>query len=263
MLDKTFLQEYRKRKNIPNNPRRNLAEYLQSEILFILYNSKYGKNLSFMGGTCLRFVYELDRFSEDLDFELIGNEKINYEELADFIKKELDRLGFSIETKFKERENVIVIFVKFSVVLKEMGLSELKNQKLKIKFEIDPSPARSIECESKLISSYGRNFYVIANNLPTIFAQKFIALANRPYRKGRDFYDLIWFLAQRDLEPNYKLLKEKGYKTKNRKEFSTELQKIITKTNLNQAVKDVEKFLFYPEKAQWILNFQEYLKNWK
>ena len=89
MLDKIFLENYRKRQNIPENPRRNLTEYLQSEILFSLYNSKYGKQISFMGGTCLRFVYNIERFSEDLDFELIGKDKLVFIELAKFFEKEL------------------------------------------------------------------------------------------------------------------------------------------------------------------------------
>lgn len=263
MLDKNFLEDYRKRKGIPTNPRRNLAEYLQSEILFSVYNSKFGGMLAFMGGTCLRFIYQIDRFSEDLDFELIGDGDFQYEKVANFLEKELKRLGFSVETRAKKRENVIVIFVKFSEVMREMGLSGLKNQKLKIKFEIDPTPAENIQYDSKLISSYGRNFHVVANNLSTIFAQKFVALANRPYQKGRDLYDLVWFLAQKDLEPNYKLLREKGYEIGDKKAFARELGNIVENSDLKQAVKDVENFLFYPEKAKWILDAGEYVESWK
>ena len=72
MLDRNFLEDYIEKNNIPKNPRRYLVEYLQSEILSILYNSKYGRHLSFLGGTCLRFVYGIERFSEDLDFDLIN-----------------------------------------------------------------------------------------------------------------------------------------------------------------------------------------------
>jgi predicted nucleotidyltransferase component of viral defense system len=263
MLDKNFLENWRKKNNIPLSPRRNLTEYLQSEILFALQNSKYGKMLTFMGGTCLRFVHKIDRFSEDLDFEFVGKEKIDYSDLASFLKKQLENTGFSIDIRVKETQNIFVIFIKFSSLLKEAGLSDLKDQKLKIKFEIDPNPSKKIVYDSELISTYGRTFNVLANDLSTLFAQKILAIVFRPFQKGRDFYDLVWFLSQRNVEPNYKLLQEKGLKIKNREELIDFLEKQAEESDLKQAAKDVERFLFYPEQAQWILKLPEYLKGFK
>ncbi len=258
MLDKNFIQNYIKESNIPDKPRRNLTEYLQTEILFALYDSKYGKSLTFMGGTCLRFVYKIDRFSEDLDFELI-EEGVDYEELANFLLKKLLNLGFNVETRVKRTENIIIIFIKFSEIMRQMGISGLSDQKLKIKFEVDPLPPNSIEYKSKQIFSYGKIFYIIANTIDTIFAQKLLALFHRPYQKGRDFYDLIWFMAQRDLEPNYAILQEKGHQIKNKEELVVEMKKVISKLDLKQASKDVEPFLFYPDQAKWILDFEKHM----
>lgn len=263
MLDKNFLENWRKKNNIPLNPRRNLTEYLQSELLFALQNSKYGKMLTFMGGTCLRFVYKIDRFSEDLDFEFVGNENIDYPDLAKFFEKELGNIGFSVDTRVKKTENIIIIFVKFSALLKEAGLSDMENHKLKIKFEIDPNPPKAINYDSELISSYGRTFNVLANSLSTLFAQKILAIVFRPFQKGRDFYDLVWFLSQREIEPNYQLLQEKGIKIGDREELIDFLQKKASESDLKQAVKDVERFLFYPEQAQWILKLPEYLESFR
>ena len=93
MLDKFFLEDYNRKNAIPVNPRRNLTEYLQSEILAVVFNSKFGSHLSFLGGTCLRFIHKIERFSEDLDFDLIAD-GLDYEALAEFIGKKLRELGF-------------------------------------------------------------------------------------------------------------------------------------------------------------------------
>lgn len=265
MIDKFFLEDYVKRNGIPNIPRRVLTEYLQSEILSIVYNSKFGRHVSFLGGTCLRFVHKIQRFSEDLDFDLIqdGSKEFSYEDLAGFIEKKLKELGFQTNVTHKINERVITITVKFSAIMKEMGISALEDQKLKIKFEIDPKPLESIEYDSRQISSYGKSFNIIANTLETLFAQKILAIVFRPYQKGRDFYDLVWFLSQKNIEPNYKILAEKGIKVKNRQELVKFLEDQAGKTNLKQAAKDVERFLFYPEQAQWILKLPEYLKSFE
>lgn len=262
MLDKFFLEDYVMRNDIPQNPRRYLTEYLQTEILAILYGSKYGSSLSFLGGTCLRFVYRIERFSEDLDFDLIKT-GLDYEELAKHLEKKLKEQGFGVDVRVKKTENIFIIFVKFSDVLMQMGLSNMPDQKIKIKFEVDPTPYKNIQYESRQISTYGKTFSLIANTPETLFAQKIIALKLRPYQKGRDFYDLVWFLAQKNIEPNYEILKEKNIAISNRKELVSELQKIISKLDLKQAVKDVERFLFYPEQAKWILELPKYLEGFK
>jgi len=262
MLDKFFLEDYIKRNGIPNVPRRVLTEYLQSEILSVVFNSKFGPHLSFLGGTCLRFVHKIERFSEDLDFDLIKG-GLDYDELAGFIGKKLRELGFPSDTTVKKTENIIIINVKFSEVMREMGLSDLADQKLKIKFEIDPAPYENIRYESKQIFAYGKSFNVISNTIETLFAQKVIAIIFRPYQKGRDFYDLVWFLSQKNIEPNYDIFREKGVDIKNRQELIDFLKEQATKSDLSQAVKDVERFLFYPEQAQWILKLPEYLEGFK
>ncbi len=262
MLDKFFLEEYIKRNGIPNVPRRVLTEYLQSEILAVVFNSKFGSHLSFLGGTCLRFVHRIERFSEDMDFDLIKS-GLDFEELADFIRKKLRDLGFLVDTNVKKRANVITINVRFSEVMKEMGLSDMSNQKLKIKFEVDPAPRKNIQYESKQVFAYGKSFNLISNTLETLFAQKILAIVFRPYQKGRDFYDLVWFLSQKNIEPDYRILKEKGMDIKNRNELVKFLENQAEKSDLKQAAKDVERFLFYPEQAQWILKLPEYLKSFE
>ncbi len=264
MLDKKNIEKFANLNNIPTtSTRRLLTEYLQSEILQILYSSKYGNRLTFLGGTCLRFVYGIERFSENLDFDLIPKKDINIDDLADFFENELEKKGFIIDIIAKETQNVFVIVVKFIGVMKEMGISGCDNQKLKIKFEIDPKSLKNITYDSKLITTFGKSFNVIANSAETLFAQKVLAIVFHPYQKGRDFYDLVWFLSQKNIEPNYKIFEEKDIPISNRKELVEFLLEQAEKTDLKQAAKDVERFLFYPEQAQWIEDLSEYLKSWK
>ena len=262
MLDKKFIEKYATQNSIPlSSPRRLLTEYLQAEILQILYRSKFGKNLSFLGGTCLRFVYKIERFSEDLDFDLITSETMDFQELAEYFERELERLGFSVDTRVKETENIFIIFVNFSHVMKQMGISDLDDQKIKIKVEVDPHPLNHIMYHTEMISTYGKNVNIIVNNLETLFAQKVLAIIFRPYQKGRDFYDLVWFLSQKTVEPNYDIFKEKDIPISNRGELVEFLLERAKETDLKQASQDVERFLFYPEQAQWIENLPEYLKS--
>jgi len=132
-----------------------------------------------------------------------------------------------------------------------------------VKFEIDFDPYRNIRTETRFADSFNERFPMLVNSIDTLFAQKVLAIVFRPYQKGRDFYDLVWFLSQRDIEPNYEIFKEKGIDIKNRRELISFLEERATTSDLEQAAKDVERFLFHPEQAKWILKLPEYLKGFK
>ncbi len=259
--DKNFFKKYSQEKNLPWQERNLLLEYLQTQILKELSLSHYNTTISFLGGTCLRFIYQIDRFSEDLDFDLIEKTNFRIEDLEKELKTKLELKSFSLDTKNKKTENIYIIFFKFKNVLREFGISAPRDEKILIKFEIDFNPSQKISTESKFVSSFNENFPILVNSKETLFAQKIMAIAFRPYQKGRDFYDLVWFLSQKELEPNYEILKEKGLKIQNKKQLIEFLEKQLQKTNLKQAVKDVERFLFYPQQAEWILKLSEYLKS--
>jgi predicted nucleotidyltransferase component of viral defense system len=104
---------------------------------------------------------------------------------------------------------------------------------------------------------------MLVNSLETLFAQKVVAVIFRPYQKGRDFYDLVWFLSQKSIEPNYEIFKEKKLEINNRQALIEFLKNQAKKSDLKQAAKDVERFLFYPEQAKWILKLPEYLKSFE
>lgn len=261
--DKEFFKKYVEQKNVPWQEKNVLLEYLQTQILKALSLSSYNENVSFLGGTCLRFAYGIERFSEDLDFDLIKKEKFEPEKLAREIGKRLELQGFNVDVATKTTDNIHIVYFRFRDVLREFGLSVPKDQKILVKFEIDFTPYRNIKTEMKFADSFNERFPMKVNSLDTLFAQKIIAIVFRPYQKGRDFYDLVWFLSQKNVEPNYAILREKGIKINNRHELIDFLQMQAKKSDLAQAVKDVERFLFYPQQAKWILKLPEYLENFR
>lgn len=257
--DKKYFRDYCENKNIPWRERDVLREYLQTQILKVLSLGSHGEVISFLGGTSLRFIHNIERFSEDLDFDLVKKDGFSIDALGQELKKELERLGFALDIKVKTTENIHIIYLKFKGILQEFGFRLPKDEKFFIKFEIDFSPYSSIKTETKFVDSFNERFPILINTLPTLFAQKIIALKMRPYQKGRDFYDLVWFLAQKNIEPNYAIFEEKNIAVKNKQELITELQKIISTKDLKQATKNVSPFLFHSEQAKWILQLPEFI----
>ena len=259
--DKDFFRKYAQERNIPWQDRNVLLEYLQTQILKALSLSKFNDSVSFLGGTCLRFAYGIDRFSEDLDFDLIKKKEFDVDELMNDIKSRLQLQGFEIDVRIKTTEKIHIIFFKFKNVLREFGFNVHRDEKILIKFEIDFDPYENIATETKFADSFNERFPMMVNSKETLFAQKVLAIVFRPYQKGRDFYDLVWFLSQRNLEPNYEIFRETGIAIENRQELIGFLREQAKKSDLVQAAKDVERFLFYPEQAQWILKLDDYLKS--
>ncbi|MBI2439707.1 MAG: nucleotidyl transferase AbiEii/AbiGii toxin family protein [Candidatus Moranbacteria bacterium] len=260
---KDFFKKYAEERNIPWQDRNILLEYLQTQILKALSLSKFNDSISFMGGACLRFAYGINRFSEDLYFDLVKKEGFHIEELMADIRNKLDMQGFQVDARTKTTENIHTIYFRFKDVLWEFGLNVQENEKMLIKFEIDFNPFKKARTETKFSDSFNERFPLLVNSLETLFAQKVVAIIFRPYQKGRDFYDLVWFLSQKDLEPNYALFKEKKLDITNRHMLVEFLTQQARKSNLEQAAKDVERFLFYPEQAKWILKLPEYLQSFE
>jgi hypothetical protein len=171
--------------------------------------------------------------------------------------------GFDIDARTKTTKSIHIIFFKFKNVLREFGFQVPKDEKILIKFEIDFQPCENIRTETKFSDSFNERFPMQVNSPETLFAQKILAIVFRPYQKGRDFYDLVWFLSQKNIEPRYAILKEKQIPIGNRAELIGFLERQAEKSDLKQAAKDVERFLFYPEQAGWILKLPEYLKSFE
>ena len=185
-LSKTIDKSFSREKNI-----NIIREYLQKYLLYILYRKKIYKNLVFTGGTCLRLLYGLKRFSEDLDFSLSESAKAyDFENVIREAASEFSNSGYNVDTKYNIENNVQNVFFRFKDILFSLGLSDIKNEKLSIKLEIDTNPpSGGVEIPDILNLEF--IFYVKHYDLPSLFAGKLHALLFRKFLKGRDFYDLI------------------------------------------------------------------------
>jgi len=225
-----------------------LREFMQILVLKIIYDLGGFKNLVFTGGAALRIIYALKRYSEDLGFSLINKAGYSFVHLCKEIEKQLTRdYGFGLSLACDERRAVQTIDLKFERLLFDLSLSEHKTQKLYIKMEVDSNPPAGGKTEISLISR-SFVFTVTHFDLPSLFATKLHACFFRKYTKGRDLYDLIWYLGK-NLMPNFELLNNAIKQTqgespkidaKNLKDFLIEH---LGKIDYHLARKDVERFL--------------------
>ena len=186
-----------------------LREILQQLALLGLWRSKFFERAAFYGGTALRILYGLDRYSEDLDFSLLASDRdFSLGKYGSALERELAGFGFevSFEPVQKNRESAIESAFLKTNTLKQMLLIESdrkllgglqSGQKLKIRLEVDVDPPGGFETESKSVLQ-PVPFAVRTYTLPDLFAGKMHALLCRRWRnrvKGRDWYDFVWYVA--------------------------------------------------------------------
>jgi predicted nucleotidyltransferase component of viral defense system len=186
-----------------------LREIFQQLALLGLWRSKFFERAAFYGGSALRILYGIDRYSENLDFSLLApGRDFSLGAYGSSLERELAGFGFevSFEPKDKGKESPIEsAFIKTNT-LKQMVLIEADRrqlrglhaeQKLKIRLEVDVDPPSGFETETKPILQ-PVPFAVRAFSLPDLFAGKMHALLCRRWRnrvKGRDWYDFVWYVA--------------------------------------------------------------------
>ncbi|NOX32487.1 MAG: nucleotidyl transferase AbiEii/AbiGii toxin family protein [Deltaproteobacteria bacterium] len=178
-----------------------LKEIIQEVVLLGLWRSKFYEKAVFYGGSALRILYKLDRFSEDLDFSLIVPEKdFNIKKYLGAVKSELELWDFEVSTEEKNESTIDSAFIKENTLIHllkiDVNLKTHKNALMKIKLEVDQDPAAGFTIELKY-HLHPTPFTVKTMALPSLFAGKMHALLCRTRRtniKGRDWYDLIWFV---------------------------------------------------------------------
>jgi len=192
-----------------------LKEFLQIYVLnFIYLNPKYNKNFLFTGGTCLRHCFGLNRLSEDLDFDL--KTAIEVAELKNDVEK-----YFKTEFMYEDLQVSILqkgrqLLLKFPV-LKELGLAnDSESDWLYIKMDLSPMVSKIYGENTTLKSINNFNYLVTHYDLPTLMASKMVTILTRQrflgkenvnVIKGRDYFDLLWFLDKKVI-PNLSRLND-------------------------------------------------------
>lgn len=186
-----------------------VREYLQARILQSLQRAGAMQSLAFHGGTALRFLYEIPRYSEDLDFALErASGAYDFREYLQQIKQDFLAEAYTLDFKVNDKRVVHKAFIRFRGLLYELGLSAHQSEVLAVKLEIDTNPPSGAVLASTSFKRY------VALNLQhhdhaSLFAGKLHAVLERAYPKGRDIFDLWWYLSQPDwAAPNLDLLNQ-------------------------------------------------------
>ena len=181
---------------------RNVArEYLQARILGALQRAGAMTSLAFQGGTCLRFLFSLPRYSEDLDFALEGD--VSQYDLPGYlraVRTELSAEHYRVDLRIRQGRAVHNAFVRFPGLLFDIGLSPHETESLAVKIEVDANPPDGATTAVALVRRH-ESLRLFHHDRSSLLAGKIHAVLQRPYTKGRDLYDLIWYLSDPEWPP--------------------------------------------------------------
>lgn len=248
-----ILKEYPK--NLHFHRESILKEYLQYKILQSIFESKFEKKLVFLGGTALRIVYGNTRFSEDLDFDNFNLSQIEFFELAEIIKKDLEAEGLAVEIDIKTK-NAYRINIRIPKLLFNEGLSSILKQKILI--QVDTVPQNFEYTPNRFILNKFEVFVNIATvSKDLLLSQKIYTILNRKRAMGRDFFDIV-FLYGIGAKEDYDYLKQK-INIKNKKELKKCILEKTANLDFEKIAKDIEPFLFYTKDKNKILLFRDFI----
>jgi hypothetical protein len=234
-----------------------LREYLQALVLRSFHEAEAFRCLAFVGGTALRFLHGLPRFSEDLDFSLVTPDEYAGQAWMAKVKRDLALAGFAAEVTWNDRKTVHTGWVRLRGLLHEAGLSPLADENLAIKVEVDTRPPGGSRCERRIVTRH-LSFLLQYHDRPSLMAGKLHALLTRRYAKGRDWYDLIWYLSQRPaVAPNLTLLQHALDQTQGADRFDArrwmeEVRSRLLVMDMKALLDDVAPFLERPQDASLI-----------
>jgi|SRR5579859_225637 len=177
--------------------RRNLMrEYLQARILHVLQRSGAMVPLAFQGGTALRFLYAIPRYSEDLDFALAQpTSPYDFRGYLQAIQAEFAAEKYAIQVKANEQKVVQSALIRFPGLPYELGLSGLRDETFAVKIEVDTNPPAGAGLATSVVRRYVTVLQLQHHDQASLLAGKLHAILQRPYLKGRDVFDLFWYLS--------------------------------------------------------------------
>ena len=242
---------------VRNHPKYMLKEYIQLMILNYLSNTQYVRKMVFIGGTNLRLVKGIDRFSEDLDFDCKQMSDQDFTEMTDGILSFLQRAGWRVEAREKSGSKLAAFRrnIYFPELLFDLGLSGYHEERFLIKIE---SQDQKVDYMPVMANIKGCGFFFPFPVPPDdiLCAMKLSALLAR--QKGRDFYDVMFLLAQ--TAPNYSYLTQK-WNIHHWAELKEALLKTLEKVDLQKKSQDFEHLLFEANNHIKILLFKEFIMN--
>lgn len=171
-----------------------VREYLQCMILDIIYREKISKDIFFVGGTSLRILRNLDRFSEDLDFDIYKVKDTQIETLMELVSKTLLKNQIEHLLYKNQTDKRIYFELRFTNLLYKLNLSANRHEKLTIKFDFERF-WKINKTDVVLMNKYGFLANIVTLPLESIIIQKMYAYLHRKQTLARDLYDISWLLS--------------------------------------------------------------------
>lgn len=254
-----------------------LREIFQELALLGLWRSKFFEHAAFYGGTALRILYGLNRFSEDLDFSLLKPDSgFKWAPYCAAIERELNAWGFPVTVVEKSKDGGTAVESAFlkAETLTQMLLIETPeplragihgNQVLRIKLEVDTNPPPEFKTETKFLLQ-PIAFPVRIFTESSLFAGKMHAVLCRAWGrrvKGRDWYDLVWYISRKirlDLNHLEQRMRQTGHWNSparlDETMFANLLKERIRTLDVESAKSDAERFVSDPDSvAVWSQEF--------
>lgn len=228
-----------------------LKEYLQLLILDHLATTPYIHKVSFIGGTNLRLIQGIDRFSEDLDFDCKDLSEEEFMAMTDSVVAYLRHNNMDVETRDKPNPKLTAYRrnLYFPEMLFNLGLTGHKEERLLLKIEAQDQGAHY----QPIVANVNRMGFFFGIQVPPIdvlCAMKFATILSR--QKGRDFYDAIFLLSK--TRPNLEFLSDRAG-ISSTGELKTAIAERLREIDLNQKKRDFSQLIFNEQNAERILQF--------
>ena len=232
-----------------------LKEYVQLLILDHLANTRYARKVTFIGGTNLRLVKGIDRFSEDLDFDCEGLSEEDFLAMSEDVLAFLRRNGLKVEARDKDTSRLTAFrrSIHFPELLFDLGLSGHREERFMVKLEAQDQGVAYAPATA-FIKGCGLFFPFPVPPDGVLCAMKIAAMLARS--KGRDFYDVMFLLAQ--TQPDYDFLSARCG-IGNLPELKAAVEKCLHSVDLRHKQRDFEHLLFHHENSKRILYVGEFI----
>lgn len=240
MLEKSSLTHYAKQRGMPVSKMRGIIrEYLQVLMLRQIYYSGYSGDYYFTGGTSLRLIDGIKRFSEDLDFYSAIATKREFTELTRLVTSGVSRYGIDSEYSITKRGNLFTANIYFGNIEKYYGINMRKKSGLMIKIE-SAVPGWEITGSQEAIIGYGETFALNCLEQSILLADKIDALHKKP--RARHIFDIIHLLTK-GVQPDREIMKYYQYE-KDWKEVLVNRMENVTDKQLSNYAERFAPFLF-------------------
>jgi predicted nucleotidyltransferase component of viral defense system len=236
-----------------------VKEYLHHHMLKTLFSDKLANRIAFIGGTALRYFYDLKRFSEDIDLDCFDLSRKDFMEITERLLRELKALGFEVEIEDKKRFEELKAFRRvfvFPELKYKMGLSQQREARFFIKVEAEPQNYE-YKPDIKTINNFGVTCPVRTMPLNMLFSSKIAACLNR--KKDRDFFDVVFLINF--AKPDFGFLAEKcGIRD------PENLKQTLLKSAGDRKLKtrrayDCEHMFFKKSDEEMIRSFSDYIEH--